>query len=112
VVVSDHGWEYNGKQHDNKPAGVVFAWGPPFERGVKLKKARILDVMPILLHVLGIPESKELPGKVLSQAFKPEYRKSLPKVSSFGPRGPRIAAAAVAGDSDHLERLRALGYVE
>lgn len=111
VLISDHGWRYDGSMHDTKPDGVFFAWGPPFATG-EIPRASILDMMPTLLHTMGMPIAKPLPGKVIKAAFKPEYQTLAKEVSSFGPRGDRVAVHPASDDAEHIEALRALGYVE
>ena len=108
VVVSDHGWAYDGTSHYRMPAGSFLAWGAPFAAGMPLKKAHVYDVLPTLMVLLGIPVSEELPGKVL------DIFKNTPPSTTIPSYGPRAAMVSVPAEEDegHIERLKALGYLQ
>ena len=109
IVVSDHGWSFDGHLHYGSPDGVVILSGPSFRAGVDLKDVRIEDVAPTVLAALGLPVSNELAGDVLAAAFR--GAPSVAAVETYGE--PMRASADDEGAADHqLERLRALGYVQ
>jgi hypothetical protein len=89
---------------------VVLAGGPV--AALDLGRVGARDLAPTLLHLLGIPRSAELEGRVLEEALSQEFRAAHPlrHVASYG-RRPRSAPAASAFDREMLEELRALGYV-
>jgi hypothetical protein len=72
------------------------------------------DVLPTLLYVLGIPTSRELPGRPRTGMFRDEFRARVPvrMVETYGRRilAPR-PSTAVPLDQEMLDRLRSLGYV-
>ena len=43
-----------------------------------LGDASVLDVAPTVAHLLGLPVARDLPGEVLSQAFRPGGVLSFP----------------------------------
>jgi predicted AlkP superfamily phosphohydrolase/phosphomutase len=128
IVVSDHGFGGTGKLpwsggHGKitpgapiAPAGVFVMSGPGVAAAGRLPKAHVLDVTPTLLHLMGLPASREMLGRVLVDALEPELRDELPRIESWeAVGGPRIVAEVPrdpAGDAERLERLRALGYVQ
>lgn len=71
------------------------------------------DVAPTVLHLAGLPVSRELSGHVLEAALSPAFLKANPVrfVASYGRRGAARAAES-AFDSEVLEELRALGYIQ
>jgi hypothetical protein len=76
--------------------------------------ARQTDVMPTVLHALGVPISRELAGTVAMDVFTPEFVRRYPvrQVASYG--RPTLNTAVVRGqslDSEMIDRLRSLGYV-
>ncbi len=109
VVVSDHGWAFDGYLHYGSPDGVVILSGPSFRAGVNLADVRIEDVAPTMLSVLGVPLSRELSGRVVSEALA-----GAPQTTSVEAYGApvRADAAPVEAEDAQLERLRALGYVQ
>ena len=70
------------------------------------------DVAPTVLHLCGLPVSRELVGRVLEAALRPEFRAAHPvrQVASYG-RPPAARPADSAFDREMLEELRSLGYV-
>ena len=64
---------------------------------------------------MGEPISRQLPGKVLAEAFALEgtARLKVDYVDAFPKRPPRASAAAGEEvDANVLERLRSLGYIQ
>ncbi|MFN8095041.1 MAG: alkaline phosphatase family protein [Vicinamibacteria bacterium] len=71
------------------------------------------DVAPTVLHLLGLPKSRELDGQVLEAAFSEAFRRDHPVrlVDSYGRRPPARAADS-SFDRDVLEELKSLGYIQ
>lgn len=71
------------------------------------------DVAPTVLHLLGLPKSRELDGQVLEDALADGFRRDQPVrlVDSYG-RRPAARAAQSDFDEDVLEQLRSLGYIQ
>jgi hypothetical protein len=72
------------------------------------------DVMPTLLYALGLPMSRELPGRPRTELFEERFTTGVPVrfVDTYGPRtvAPRPANATPL-DQEMFDRLRSLGYV-
>ena len=72
------------------------------------------DLVPTLLYTLGVPASRELPGKPRTDLFTDQFTSRVPVrwTESYGRRTmtPRPPSAAPL-DDQMLERLRSLGYV-
>ena len=79
-----------------------------------IRNAHVYDVLPTLAWLLDVPLSRELPGRILEEAFTQAYRTEHPAsyVAGYGPRGRRLSASRVSSDDAHLDRLRDLGYIE
>jgi hypothetical protein len=71
------------------------------------------DVAPTVLHLLGLPRSRELDGHVLEAALSGDFRRAHPvrSVDSYG-RRPAGRPADSAFDRDVLDELKSLGYVQ
>jgi arylsulfatase A-like enzyme len=81
--------------------------GPVSGRGV--------DVMPTVLHALGVPISRELAGRVLTDLFRDDFleRYAVREVATYG--SPSAVTAPREGrplDQEMIDRLRSLGYVK
>ncbi len=71
--------------------------------------AAVVDIAPTVLHLLGVPLSRELAGHPLLTPFPSRVP---PPVSSYG--RPFTSAAPRSGkplDQEMIDRLRSLGYV-
>ena len=90
---------------------LAFAGGPvaPGDLGTVSER----DVAPTVLHLLGLPRSRELDGQVLEAAFSEPFRRDHPVrvVDSYG-RRPTARAAQSDFDQDVLEQLKSLGYIQ
>ena len=93
--------------------GMIAISGAPSRNGEEFEISRA-DVMPTLLYALGVPASRELPGRPRPDLFTPAFVAALPlrEVDSYGPRvvSPRPPNVAPL-DREMMERLRSLGYV-
>lgn len=129
LVLSDHGFGGTGNLpwsggHGRitpgapiAPAGIFILSGPGAASGVRVARAHVLDVAPTILHLMGLPAADDMPGSVLADALAPGAHDELPRVPTYenvgSIRHPGTAAPVnPAGDSERMERLRALGYIQ
>ena len=89
--------------------GIFIASGPEIHAGQVVADARILDLAPTILHLMGLPVPDDMDGRVLSKALttsRPvEFR-------STGPDDEGIQAGLSEEETTEVEeRLRALGYL-
>ncbi|HXK11770.1 MAG TPA: alkaline phosphatase family protein [Vicinamibacteria bacterium] len=91
--------------------GLLVLDGEPIAPG-DLGTASERDVAPTVLHLLGLPKSRELEGHVLEAAFSEAFRRDHPVrlVDSYGARTPSRPARSDF-DQDVLEQLKSLGYI-
>jgi predicted AlkP superfamily phosphohydrolase/phosphomutase len=100
----------------HKPDGIVVISGPGIRQGVSLPSARIVDLMPTILYMLGCPIPRGLDGNVLESAF---YRSHiLDNSPSFSDADVNVEADGEAELDFSPEevkivegRLRDLGYM-
>jgi hypothetical protein len=122
VVVSDHGFalevgeaaHLRSYNHAYGPDGIFVAAGPAFRPG-RVEGLGILDLLPLLLYLKGLPVAEDLPGRLPVEVFAPEFAaiQKRTRIPSFGLRESTGAWAGPAEmDAEILERLRALGYVQ
>ncbi len=109
IIVSDHGWHYSGWEHSGSPDGILILAGPAFQSGADLEDARITDIAPTVLTLLGLPLSQRLPGKPLTGAFR--FPVELTFVDDYGPPHPVRRLPTRKMDQEQLKRLKALGYI-
>jgi Type I phosphodiesterase / nucleotide pyrophosphatase len=110
VVVGDPGRLARGAA---EPAeGLLVLAGTPVEPG-DLGTVSERDIAPTVLHLLGLPRSRELDGRVLEAALSEPFRRDHPvrTVDSYGRRPPSRPTDS-AFDQDVLEQLKSLGYIQ
>ncbi len=92
--------------------GLVALSGSPIRLG-DLGDVSSRDVAPTILHLLGLPVSAELEGKVLIQALDPVFASTHP-LRHVARYGERSAKGRTASDFDPqvLDELRSLGYIQ
>jgi hypothetical protein len=92
--------------------GMLVVQGAPVRAG-DLGVVSERDIAPTVLHLAGLPRSRELEGRVLEDALSPAFRAAHP-VRTVASYGRRLAGrpAESAFDRDMLEQLRSLGYVQ
>jgi predicted AlkP superfamily phosphohydrolase/phosphomutase len=97
--------------------GVFIAAGPAFSRGVNLGVADITDIVPTVLHVLGVPFPPDLDGAVLRSALTDQLRERPLPVFEGREEGELLQEPStddVFTDAEAEEltrRLRDLGYL-
>ena len=109
VLVGDPGRLARGATGAEGTLAVV---GAPVRAG-DLGPVSPRDVAPTVLHLLGMPVSRELDGRVIEAALTPDFRAHNPVrlVASYG-RRPRARPAESEFDRDMLEELKSLGYIQ
>jgi hypothetical protein len=109
VLVGDPG---RMARHSGAAEGLLVLRGGPVQT-TDLGTVTERDVAPTILHLAGLPRSRELEGRVLEEALSPTFRAAHPvrTVASYGRRAAGRPAES-AFDRDLLEQLRSLGYVQ
>lgn len=98
----------------HRPAGICLLAGPPIQKGISLEGAVITDLAPTLLHLLGVPATDNMEGRVLDQAFTPEWCTTHPvRRGTFVSRtDPSAGISLSPKETAQIEaHLRSLGYI-
>ncbi len=128
VVLSDHGFRGHRMVaggmtmgvNMHRKTGILVMAGPGIQKGAQIEKATVLDIMPTILAMAGVPPAADLDGHILLDAFTPDLRQRVEKrmadeVDSYEGIVPPRSADAQAGkevDEEILRRLRSLGYID
>jgi predicted AlkP superfamily phosphohydrolase/phosphomutase len=100
---------------DHLPEGLLTLRGPGvFRAGTAVQGARVEVVAPTMLHALALPVPEDVDGRVLEEAFEPDFLRANPV------RRGAAVGAATAPSSEYSaeeeagirESLRDLGYIE
>jgi len=113
VIVSDHGFDFRGYEHDNCPSGVILMRGPGIAAG-PIEDASVFDVSPTLLHLLGLSVAQDMDGGPLPVAEPGgPFDRRATSVGSYGAAAEPLASEDFEQDElkRHEDYLRSLGYV-
>jgi predicted AlkP superfamily phosphohydrolase/phosphomutase len=97
--------------------GISLLWGKTIQNGHHLRDARLVDLAPTILHLMGRPIPSDLDGRVLSEALTPDYAGPWETETTPSAQDPSDLPADVDDDLSTedkdlvIERLRGLGYV-
>ena len=126
VIVSDHGFKSGDRRPDTSgradvgqaalwhvPKGVVLLRGPSVPHGAAVNDASILDIAPTILRALGIPLSRELPGRPVSLVIDRSRATSKLATTVAKYQSAPVPPAPVdsAEAPEKLAELHALGYI-
>jgi predicted AlkP superfamily phosphohydrolase/phosphomutase len=95
--------------------GILIGRGPVLRNGAEIDNARLIDLAPTLLHLLGVPAPEDMDGKVLASVFQPEFLAAHPirTGAASGTSGTDRPSGYTDEESAKVEeRLQALGYLE
>jgi predicted AlkP superfamily phosphohydrolase/phosphomutase len=117
MVLSDHGFEAGSEigiltgVHRGEAAldGVLFARGAGLPSGERIDGIGILDVTPTILAWLRLPVGEDMDGR--PAAFVGGERVERVATHDVGPV-ERLESAASGSETEILENLRALGYID
>jgi len=97
----------------HRPEGVFVATGPGIAQAVALHEFSIMDLMPTILHYLGLPVPADCDGEVQRDVFRAGSEPALRPVAFYTPEPLlRLASAESRTDDDLVTRLRGLGYID
>lgn len=107
------GSDWSGTHRMN---GIFIGAGGRFKRGARAT-ASIVDLVPTILHLAGVPVPDDLDGRVLTEALTDEFLGAHPVTHQ---QGEEFAAPADGADEGYSEdearkieeKLRGLGYIE
>ncbi len=116
IILSDHGFSlfvrdgtvrYNHIGPEKAPDGIFIVRGPGVKPG-RIGTARIFDIAPTVLYVLGLPLDRNMDGEPLRRLF------SFKRGSAYAvyrKQGARPGARNQEATEKKLEELKALGYI-
>jgi predicted AlkP superfamily phosphohydrolase/phosphomutase len=130
LVLQSRNWEYMAFGHadfgashvvepivgmsgHHRPEGIVVVSGRGIRSGAALQDAKITDLAPTILYAMGLPIPSDMDGRVLTEAFAPEYLSAAPRryTDDLSQRATREDQYSPEDEEEIKERLRGLGYV-
>jgi predicted AlkP superfamily phosphohydrolase/phosphomutase/Flp pilus assembly protein TadD len=125
VVLSDHGFQLGALQEDpsktrdmrrvsekfHREEGILYLYGRRVKKNARLDGAKLVDVVPTILALGGMPPARDMPGRVLTEGI--DLKVPGPRVATYekGGSGTAVAANDTSANPEIMERLRSLGYI-
>jgi predicted AlkP superfamily phosphohydrolase/phosphomutase len=94
--------------------GILIAQGKAFKKDAEIQGARLIDMAPTILYLMGQPVPEDMDGRLLEELFEPAFIAGNP-VHVGGSEGLGGGQGAQYSDEEAAiveERLKALGYME
>jgi predicted AlkP superfamily phosphohydrolase/phosphomutase len=113
----EHQQFYLNKSGNHRDDGIFLAQGPMIRPGFHVEGARIIDLAPTILHLLGVPVPDDMDGQVLEPILDDGFRREHALVSQAAAPAPaqdETASGAYSAEEEEQvnERLKALGYID
>jgi len=89
--------------------GLLVAWGAGVKRGQAVESARITDLAPTILHLMGLPVPDDMDGRALTSLLTLTRPVEYERVVEGGVKDEAGLSAEEAAEVE--ERLRSLGYL-
>jgi predicted AlkP superfamily phosphohydrolase/phosphomutase len=102
----------------HRPNGIFIARGPRIRQGVHIDPIDILDITPLLLHLIGLPVPADLEGQVPSWILKKDAAASTAVIeggvtNSAGKGSQSQRAEPTEEEKEALmKQLKTLGYMD
>ena len=98
------------------PYASIF-YGKHVRKGVKIYPTNVLDILPTVLYLIGLPVAQDMDGTIIKDAIDPQHLASSPPKSIKTYETKRYEYSRVklrskqSPDAGEIERLRSLGYM-
>jgi predicted AlkP superfamily phosphohydrolase/phosphomutase len=95
--------------------GILIGRGPVLVPGAEIENARLIDLAPTILYLLGVPVPEDMDGEVLTSMLRSDFVAAHPcQAGDASGVSERYSTTGYteAESAQVEERLRALGYLE
>jgi predicted AlkP superfamily phosphohydrolase/phosphomutase len=101
-----------GNSGDHRANGILIAAGPAIQAGQTIAAARLVDLAPTILYLLGVPVPDDMDGRVLKEAIVESYQSTHPVLFETAVSPPDPITPLTPSEADEVaRRLRNLGYL-
>ncbi len=101
-----------GNSGDHRMNGLYIAAGPNIKPSTRLSHARIIDVAPTMLYLMGHPIPEDMDGEVLTEMITNEYLRANPIRATQAVDKQKVDVEFSDEDSEEVSsRLKSLGYL-
>jgi predicted AlkP superfamily phosphohydrolase/phosphomutase/Flp pilus assembly protein TadD len=128
VIASDHGFKSGASRPRlgseiagghaafwHQTYGIIGLYGNGIRRGYRPEGVTVLDIVPTILALQGLPQAADMPGKVLVDVLEDSLSERVNATVVATLERPREKGSAPvpsgAADEAALKKLEALGYI-
>jgi len=109
-------WSRLQKGGNHRPNGIIFMKGPAIRQRLVVKGARIVDLAPTILYLMGVPVPNDIDGRTLEEGINLSYLRQNPPRHTERRQGGKKGSVRWSYSNEeevHIEeRLRSLGYID
>ncbi len=91
--------------------GLLLTWGPHIQAR-QIEGARITDIAPTILHLLGLPVPSDMDGRALLECLDEGVSQSVERKEPAAAVSPSGEGYTPEEEREVAQRLRALGYFD
>lgn len=100
----------------HRPNGIFIAYGPDIRQGMAVEPLNLLDITPLMLHLLGLPVPEDLEGRVPSEILRAEAgERRVEQAGATAAVKPKAAARKEPTPEERealLKQMKILGYMD
>jgi len=106
--------QIRGDSGSHRMHGIFLAAGPGIQAGALAESARIVDLAPTVLYLMGCPVPEDMDGRVLRDVFTPAFLQGRHPVPHQADCFAAPAAVSLSTDEEAELRLRlkGMGYLD
>jgi predicted AlkP superfamily phosphohydrolase/phosphomutase len=106
--------QIRGDSGSHRLHGVFVAAGPHIRTGEYVQHARIVDLAPTILYLMGCPVPDKMDGCVLTEALRPAFvgQHAPPSQTAGGYTLPEAESLSAREEAEVKLRLKGLGYLD
>lgn len=100
--------------HGADPDGILIVAGARIEKQKEIVGARIVDLAPTVLHIMGVPVADDMDGRVLTELFDPNAELAKRKIAyqSYSLEKKEEIEWSESDEEAVRGRLKGLGYID
>jgi len=99
----------------HRPNGIFVGFGPSFQHGIAADALNLLDITPLLLHLLGLPVPQDLEGRVPVELLRADAGERLvdQAAATVAPQVKSSRREPTAEEREALlKQMKILGYMD
>ncbi|MCX5885155.1 MAG: alkaline phosphatase family protein [Proteobacteria bacterium] len=103
-----------GMSGHHKRKGILFGIGTPLRSGITVEQAKILDLFPTILYLMGIKIPQDSDGRVLEEVISSDFLATNPVEFTSAAPPPQASSPTTTPEEekDYLKKLKRLGYID